>query len=98
PPQPTLFPYTTLFRSLSGLSGPGKDLPVQPFRATGTAGQIHRDRSVCRKVRGVIYSCEALQTGSSPFVPIRIRPRPVSSFANLRSEEHTSELQSRGHL
>src|SRR3989442_3153673 len=55
PPRSTLFPYTTLFRSPSGRSGPGGSAPESS-------------------------SLAALLT-----IP-------------LRSEEHTSELQSRPHL
>src|SRR5437870_10290358 len=57
PPRSTLFPYTTLFRSL------GQD------RAEESADERERER----------------------------RRRPGGDLAG-RSEEHTSELQSRGHL
>src|SRR6266508_5502939 len=62
PPRPTLFPYTTLFRSSPLPPGPWSPRPPE-------AG--------CRKW------CS------------RPRPRPARE---RRSEEHTSELQSRGHL
>src|SRR2546426_9212629 len=64
PPRSTLFPYTTLFRSLSGQSDFAlvKDLSV-----------AERD------------GAEALR---------RFGYRPVESDPNMRSEEHTSELQS----
>src|SRR5437870_11074133 len=55
PPRSTLFPYTTLFRSVA----------IQVFLAL-----------VVRQLR--------------QFAP--------GTFRNFRSEEHTSELQSRGHL
>src|SRR5439155_16594248 len=61
PPRPTLFPYTTLFRST------GLKLSRAPF---GT----------CSRNDG--YSL----TG------------PTKAVTRNRSEEHTSELQSRGHL
>src|SRR5687768_18349314 len=68
PPRSTLFPYTTLFRSLNR----------HTFHITaGTS-------SMCRRVR-----CT------------RLRPEPnMHSCATtaVRSEEHTSELQSRLHL
>src|SRR2546422_4051752 len=67
PPRSTLFPYTTLFRSLIPPSIPGTWItPPLP---------IH-----------------------SRFVlPARTPPRAVSAEP-VRSEEHTSELQSRLHL
>src|SRR5690625_5419902 len=52
PPRSTLFPYTTLFRSLGAMSGPMRQVMLRTVRRT----------------------------------------------MNWRSEEHTSELQSRGHL
>src|SRR2546422_8618086 len=59
PPRSTLFPYTTLFRSLS--TGPGARAPARDHR-------LPRD------------------------------DRPGAGAYGLRSEEHTSELQSRLHL
>src|SRR2546430_10260863 len=59
PPRSTLFPYTTLFRSL--------------LANFNTAGRDRRGSSIGR------------------------RTIPVTSD-NLRSEEHTSELQSQSHL
>src|SRR5437899_10242787 len=60
PPRSTLFPYTTLFRSLASIGG-------------------HR-----------VLSCP---------LPVSLSCRTFPSTAtNLRSEEHTSELQSLRHL
>src|SRR3712207_8440128 len=71
PPRSTLFPYTTLFRSLQ--RGEGE-------RALGTR-RVHR---------------EQLAVEDEP------RPRPRSERGerrrHVRSEEHTSELQSRQYL
>src|SRR2546429_8238085 len=63
PPRSTLFPYTTLFRSLSGDAASGVAPPDTP--AGGRTKAFHR-------------AAEASKTA--------------------RSEEHTSELQSRLHL
>src|SRR5439155_27022596 len=63
PPRSTLFPYTTLFRSLIVETG------------------------------GIDDECFSF--------PVSIRPAHPAiggSFCRLRSEEHMSELQSRGHL
>src|SRR2546429_4349383 len=67
PPRSTLFPYTTLFRSLAFEQRPGRAFrPRRPLR--------HQVRRVSR--RDVAERRQAL----------------------ARSEEHTSELQSRLHL
>src|SRR3712207_8151882 len=72
PPRSTLFPYTTLFRSV---------LMVAPL--TNDDWISYR---TCRLVPGSHYS---FQQGSGV----------VTSFTvALRSEEHTSELQSRQYL
>src|SRR5207249_7515184 len=80
PPRPTLFPYTTLFRSPTwaipcGCTGTGK-LPAPPQSKFG----------VTRSVLQGSASCLPLTSTSSPSSLPRLRPR---------SEEHTSELQSR---
>src|SRR5436305_10209550 len=68
PPTSTLFPYTTLFRSIPGLK---VALPSGPYEAKGLMKTAIRDDS------------------------------PVVIFEDkmmYRSEEHTSELQSRPQL
>src|SRR3989442_6563680 len=71
PPRSTLFPYTTLFRSLTSV--PGCFTPHQ-----------------LRVAYGVESLIEHGFTGKGQTV------KPCS--INDRSEEHTSELQSRPHL
>src|SRR5687768_17965748 len=71
PPISTLFPYTTLFRSLQ-LAG-----------SNGRQGDA--DRAQLAEVRQVIGGALALR-------------RAISGKQLNRSEEHTSELQSRLHL
>src|SRR2546422_7092580 len=64
PPRSTLFPYTTLFRSVAVVSVPTTfDCPIH---------------------------VKLLETGTGRVI--------VSAGAEKRSEEHTSELQSRLHL
>src|SRR5690625_6767434 len=70
PPPPTLFPYTTLFRS-----------PPQPI--TGPMARTRR--------RPTPAAALPADTGGT------LRGG-TGGTASLRSEEHTSELQSRGHL
>src|SRR3712207_8465509 len=65
PPRSTLFPYTTLFRSVGALTGGG----------VGTEGGGNRRERA--RVVGVVAA---------------------GAGAPIRSEEHTSELQSRQYL
>src|SRR3712207_8963768 len=88
PPRSTLFPYTTLFRSLADQlvrmqkrelpEGWDKDIPTFNTDAKGLAG---RDAS------GKVLNAIAKNV-----------PWLIGGSADLRSEEHTSELQSRQYL
>src|SRR2546429_6707244 len=87
PPRSTLFPYTTLFRSLWVNDGRG---PA---------------RLVADEVRGVGETAEVIpgEDHAAIMPPRRRRRSPVlrrcrAWRAVRRSEEHTSELQSRLHL
>src|SRR3712207_6902416 len=78
PPRSTLFPYTTLFRSLRPHGrgpGPHAGLPAAP-------APVERQRSAARR----------FGAGEEPSVACRV------GSAGRRSEEHTSELQSRQYL
>src|SRR5436309_11289772 len=90
PPRSTLFPYTTLFRSgIWGATVPGTrhnamDLaPLAIYALTGAAGEE------------IFYRCylctRLMELWQSPVLACC-----VSAVA--RSEEHTSELQSRENL
>src|SRR2546429_5236181 len=70
PPRSTLFPYTTLFRSIEAAC-------------------------VCHGVRGVVMSPEGGDRTAGDEVGGGAAIRDVET---PRSEEHTSELQSRLHL
>src|SRR2546422_6174012 len=83
PPRSTLFPYTTLFRSLDAADVADQDHgarrivgfePVADPEGTGGAERLGADQRHAR------------QAGHLPTAPPR------------RSEEHTSELQSRLHI
>src|SRR3712207_7383137 len=73
PPRSTLFPYTTLFRSLDE-EGTRLYEKLRDFWATDVA--------------------YALELGTHPQTLYGLADSPVG----LRSEEHTSELQSRQYL
>src|SRR5205807_6843729 len=86
PPRSTLFPYTTLFRSegvLSVLSVP--TLSVPPERLTCESLQIF-------SVPGVAARPPLMFTIDDP--PSVLTFAPPAMMLPLRSEEHTSELQS----
>src|SRR3712207_7737127 len=81
PPRSTLFPYTTLFRSLEELPG----LP-------GRAGQI------LQIAPGEPAQSRIIPQGSRPSRATRRGADLALHSARTRSEEHTSELQSRQYL
>src|SRR3712207_7487330 len=87
PPRSTLFPYTTLFRSTLSFVGPCTIRMIESYRA---------DRTFF-SVKGI--TPDGHLTEPNPMeaevkrAMIRQADNPV-----LRSEEHTSELQSRQYL
>src|SRR5439155_18426373 len=85
PPRSTLFPYTTLFRSPSR---------VMPALLTSTSTGPHADSTVPTASSSAWRSVTSARTANAP-APAASSPAQVRW---PRSEEHTSELQSRGHL
>src|SRR3712207_7444318 len=88
PPRSTLFPYTTLFRSRGG-----EPPCVARSATTPTAGSSTPGRPTRAPPPGVAGPAPSADGGSPPS---RRRCSPSSSAT--RSEEHTSELQSRQYL
>src|SRR5260370_27071750 len=79
PPRSTLFPYTTLFRSLAARRDALRLLPASlgAFRQAGPyLSHVHRDPNAARNFR----AADCGDSGRGNVEP--------------RSEEHTSELQS----
>src|SRR3712207_7805305 len=77
PPRSTLFPYTTLFRSVAGPKGMDPEVTEalhQIFRKTQTHPRVQE------------------------FMARNDMPDEYLGPADYRSEEHTSELQSRQYL
>src|SRR5437870_11536460 len=82
PPRSTLFPYTTLFRSCRH--------PGERRRSARAELPPSRARRVARaRWAAPGHLAFGIAIRRPPVVPPESRPR---------SEEHTSELQSRGHL
>src|SRR3989475_6520168 len=84
PPRSTLFPYTTLFRSVTGPSGSGKSSLV--FDTLYAEGQRRYVETFSA------YARQFLDRMDKPAVD------RVEGVPPARSEEHTSELQSQSNL
>src|SRR3712207_8973338 len=83
PPRSTLVPYTTLFRSRRGAGGGERAAGPDALLGAVPAGAAGRRAAVARGPRAA-HRCVPARAG------VRVRGR--------RSEEHTSELQSRQYL
>src|SRR3712207_8337874 len=83
PPRSTLFPYTTLFRS---------EVPA-PHLARDDQQEDHADRDM-----GAVEAGDHEEGGAELRRAPGILPGPHALMDQLRSEEHTSELQSRQYL
>src|SRR3712207_8763958 len=87
PPRSTLFPYTTLFRSVGGRSGGNGS------RARATPAPVLGGRLVRFALAGAPGAHLAREAGSGEGRRVAEPRRNIR-----RSEEHTSELQSRQNL
>src|SRR3712207_8309196 len=86
PPRSTLFPYTTLFRSC----GNGGSAADAQHLAAEFSGRFYTDRRA--------LPAEALHCNTSYLTAVANDYSYDLVYARLRSEEHTSELQSRQYL
>src|SRR5947209_10040170 len=87
PPRSTLFPYTTLFRS--------SDLPEGAVVHGGGPRRVEvRPLPPARRTRGTLRPRRRPRGAEEP----GRRPEPRGPARPPRSEEHTSELQSRQYL
>src|SRR5690606_41442843 len=90
PPSPTLFPYTTLFRSREQLSA-GRDVRGikrgYQFDKVEMVKFVHPDTSREEHARLIQEAGDVLEALGLPY-----------RILQMRSEEHTSELQSRENL
>src|SRR5207253_7407715 len=97
PPSPTLFPYTTLFRS-STLSLPNRSRGSVSVQSRPAGARVFMNN---RLIGSTPLAIPDLPAGPAA---VRIEMDGYQTWATTvhvnagRSEEHTSELQSRGHL
>src|SRR5256885_17081345 len=90
PPRSTLFPYTTLFRSLRHVTR------LEP-RAGGAFGllEVMRDaRSFARAPNSPLVGREAALAALGSALRASVEASELRALTVVRSEEHTSELQS----
>src|SRR5207253_10947402 len=93
PPRSTLFPYTTLFRSVS-LHDAERKSKIRPQFAP--EAQTH---GLTNSIFMGLDTAEFYFGSTHRFLLWNAAADQVLGMAfNVRSEEHTSELQSRGHL
>src|SRR3712207_8658497 len=86
PPRSTLFPYTTLFRSVGVRVALGVD---EPDRA---------GRDALERLDLVLHERDERRDDDRQVGPHERRQLVAQRLAGPRSEEHTSELQSRQYL
>src|SRR3712207_6873618 len=85
PPRSTLFPYTTLFRSID----------VCAFEHPPRKGGVYFRSGFTIMSR---VALAAHPDALPPCTLARVVPAQATHFITMRSEEHTSELQSRQYL
>src|SRR5690625_6881008 len=100
PPRSTLFPYTTLFRSRGSNAQLRDSSSPETFlyhvQSLGVARNQHADLvSQCGERGGQAGGYIGQAAGFYQRVGLTAGKE---YFVHQRSEEHTSELQSRGHL
>src|SRR3546814_3799688 len=88
----TLFPYTTLFRSLRDLHAEAAKDRCKLDRDIATAGHDHTTRQR-RQVKGIVGRDRQLAARNVRLVG-RAAGRDQDVLGTMRSEEHKSELQS----
>src|SRR5207302_10840653 len=93
PPDSTLFPYTTLFRSRRA------GVPVTP----GSDGMVTEENEALKVAKKVGYPLMIKAVAGGGGRGMRAAHNdasflPAFHAARMRSEEHTSELQSRENL
>src|SRR2546427_6934016 len=98
PPRSTLFPYTTLFRSYWKSGAPRRDAPLThaPLPEEGVWASPSVAGGAPLHLRGIEAEI-ALRLGRDVTAEMAAALQPGEGL-ELRSEEHTSELQSQSNL
>src|SRR3712207_8312383 len=89
PPRSTLFPYTTLFRS----SGIWKPVRLEAWDTARVADLHVTQKELTREAAGMNAVVELVADRDADVTVVLDEPS-----SSRRSEEHTSELQSRQYL
>src|SRR3712207_7702165 len=89
PPRSTLFPYTTLFRSVR---------TFQQMSASDMVAKIAREAGLQADVKRTSVVHEFFQQSAETDWDFIARLARAHDYRFYRSEEHTSELQSRQYL
>src|SRR3712207_9115126 len=94
PPRSTLFPYTTLFRSRGGPPGD------RPLDNAGPAAMIDGTTMAASRERDMLKTAlrATLAAGFMAVASASASAQVLEAAIDQRSEEHTSELQSRQYL
>src|SRR5947208_8182734 len=87
PPRSTLFPYTTLFRSVEAVTAAAGHTDVELDLATGRRAK--RGRTAMHALHDKVPDAGAVHV---------VNNGAAALVLAARSEEHTSELQSPDHL
>src|SRR5690606_41567931 len=82
PPRSTLFPYTTLFRSIHSSAKVAYTFSIRSVSSTASS----------------LVACAVCPSCHKNSAVLKNRRVRISQRTTLRSEEHTSELQSRENL
>src|SRR3712207_8482461 len=96
PPRSTLFPYTTLFRSVAAWRALGESGVESRFEALRTAA-VHLPL-IGREEELELLLRRWRRARSGEGQVVLLRGEAGIGKSRLRSEEHTSELQSRQYL
>src|SRR2546430_10373776 len=92
PPRSTLFPYTTLFRSFFG-----NDLDIHTANRRRRAGEIFVDDALVNAKRFKNLRAAVTLDGRNAHLGNGL-DHALDGRLDIRSEEHTSELQSQSNL
>src|SRR5690606_41423531 len=97
-PRPPLFPYTTLFRSEGGGSAPAGAAAPRPLDGRPRRGKRRGRQRLGRRGRTWVGSGRRGRRNGTVLAAHRGGAPCAFGRAGERSEEHTSELQSRENL